>query len=671
MGTDTVLVTHVEDTLSVPEILFDYNYTRDSLTLWLRDTADINNDTLKLRVTFATLDSLKNPTTETDTISVKFSSKKKVSKDKKESKPKDTGIDSLHFRIKSNFSGDFDIQKKITISIPIPLDNIDTTMLRLYEVVDSSFEDDRTQKLLKSVRLDSAHYRLCFKRPILGDIVWYPTFDSIVSPNWYTATYNETRDTVNIEVTDSAMIYKSKFPNILKYRNEFYLDQVQKIRDSVSTVIINQKVVKYDRPSRDTITIKLDKAPSRGVEISAINVEKLPADAFETIQNDDRITIIIRDTAALHKDTLALKFNTFDRLVRNKSGKLIEKVYKDTLFAIYKIKFQRLRQPQLLGTDTIVFPFERALQSKPTVTLVDLPRKGSAWYKDSLSAKRDTFMIISDDNAFRQLDTIKYVISYPTLTKTEADTIKIDTMQIVRPVVKTDVAPTDRRRRSEIGKEGQKQKAEQDKKLTKATVNMPLQYDMDIDTINTKNRIISYPFEPGKQYMLEIDDSTFTSIYGTPNLYVNSKAKIRELDYYGQLNIDIQNIGYIERMPDIDEDIPPFENLDTSRALHKRFDPRDTMAVQHTQITEGQILVCLCDAKGKVKYSQAITADSVVKFEYILPADYKVKLIHDRNANGKWDTGKYIEQSYPERTIEFPKNQLVKSKWTTELVWKL
>lgn len=672
MGTDTVLVTHVEDTLSIPEILFDYNYTRDSLTLWLRDTADINNDTLKLRVTFATLDSLKNPTTETDTISVKFTSRKKVaSKDKKSEKPKDTGIDSLQFRIKGNFSGDFDIQKKITISIPLPLQEIDTSMLRLYEIVDSSFNDDMNQKLVKSVRLDSANYRLVFKRPILGDIVWYPTFDSIVSPNWYTATYSTNRDTVNIQVTDSAMIHRSKFPNLLKYRYDYYLDQTVKARDSVSTVIINQKVVKYDRPSRDTIQIILDKPPTRGVEVSAINVEKLPENTFEIIQNNDRITIVLHDTAATHKDTLALKFNTFDRLVRNKNGKLIEKVYKDTLFAMYKIKYQRLRPAKLLGTDTIMFSFERALTSKPEISLIDHPERGSRWYRDSLTAKRDTFFVISNDNVFRQLDTIKYVITYPTLDRYENEIIQSDTLQLVRPKEKKEEAQTDRRRRSEIGKEGQKQKAEAEKGKFKATLRFPLQYEMSHDTLNNKNLVLSYPFEPGKQYMMEIDDSTFTSIYGTPNLYLTSKAKIRELDYYGQMTIDLQNIGYIENAPDIDEDIPPFENLDTSRTLHKRINPRDTMAVQHAQINEGQLLVCLCNAKGEIKYKQAIAADSVVKFEYILPAEYKVKIIHDRDANGKWDTGKYIEQSYPERTMEHPKKQIVKSKWVTELIWKL
>jgi hypothetical protein len=183
--------------------------------------------------------------------------------------------------------------------------------------------------------------------------------------------------------------------------------------------------------------------------------------------------------------------------------------------------------------------------------------------------------------------------------------------------------------------------------------------------------ILKYEFEPGKNYMLEIDDSTFTSIYGTPNLYISSKAKIRELDYYGQMNIDIQNLGNIERYPDVDDDIPPFENIDTSRTLHKKINPNDTIAVQHTQIQEGQMLICLCSNKGEIKYKQAIKTDSIVKFEYILPGDYKVIIIHDRNLNGQWDTGKYIENSYPERTIEFPKKQTVKSKWTTELTWKL
>ncbi|MCR5455954.1 MAG: hypothetical protein K6F33_13275, partial [Bacteroidales bacterium] len=673
VGTDTVLITHVEDTLSVPNMIYDYNYNRDSLTLWLRDTADINNDTLKLRVTFATLDSLKNPITETDTINARFTQKKKVaSKDKKDkAAPKDTGIDSLHFRIKSNFSGEYDIQKPITVSIPLPLESIDTSMIKLYEVVDSSFADDMTQKLIKTVRLDSANYRLVFKRPIIGDIVWYPTFDSIVRPDWYTATYSANRDTVLIEVTDSVMIRKSKFTNLLKYHHDFYLDQTVKARDSVSTVIINQKLLKYDRPSRDTITIKLEKPPTRGVEVSAINVEKLPENAIEAIQDYDFITLVLHDTAAIHKDTLALKFNTFDRQVRNKNGKLIDKVYKDTLFAIYKIKFQRLRQPKILGTDTIVFPFERPLRSMPEVSLVDLPAKGTRWYKDSISAKRDTFMIISNDNDFRQLDTINYAISYPTLDFDETEIIKTDTLQLVRPKEEKEEVQTGRRRRSEIGKESQKQKEEDEKNKFKATLKFPLEYTMTVDTLNSKNKIITYPFEPGKQYMLEIDDSTFHSIYGTPNLYLSSKAKIRELDYYGQININIQNLGYIENMPDIDEDIPPFENIDTSRTLHKRIDPRDTMAVQHATINEGQVLVCLCSDKGEIKYSQAITADSIVKFEYILPAEYKVKLIHDRNANGKWDTGKYIEQSYPERTMEFPKKQIVKSKWTTEMEWKL
>ena len=670
---DSVLITYVDDTLKSPRMLYDFNYTRDSLIVWMLDTADINNDTLQLRVTFSTLDSLNNPTTETDTISVKFSSKKKVSKDKKETKTADTGIDSLHFRLKTNFSGDFDIKGSIKIDIPLPTSNNDTSMVKLYQIVDTSFADDLNNKITKSIRIDSTHYRVIFKRPILGDIVWYPTIDTIISPDWYTVQYSNTRDTIDITVTDTAMAHRSIFSNLLKYHNAYYLGQIQKIRDSISTNIIDQKIVRYERPSRDSIKILMEKPPTKDIEILPINIDKIADGGIDVVQDGYNVTLLLRDTSALKKDTLALKFNTYDRIVRNRNGKLIDRNFKDTLFAIYKIKFQSVTGTMLKGNDTMVFVFAHPLKNTPKITLENYPQKGAEWYTSSINSKRDTFTIVSSDPVFTDADTLKYILTYPTLNKSEEWITKSDTLSIVREkkTQTNDNGKGGRRRKSDVGMDKQKEKEDAQKNLIPATLKFPLQYNIEADSMNSKNMILKYEFEPGKNYMLEIDDSTFTSIYGTPNLYVSSKAKIRELDYYGQMNIDIQNLGNIERYPDVDDDIPPFENIDTSRTLHKKINPNDTIAVQHTQIQEGQMLICLCSNKGEIKYKQAIKTDSIVKFEYILPGDYKVIIIHDRNLNGQWDTGKYIENSYPERTIEFPKKQTVKSKWTTELTWKL
>lgn len=170
VGQDSVIITYVDDTLKSPKMIYDFNKKRDSLIVWLTDTTDINNDTLEVRVSFPTLDSLNNPIVETDTLSVRFKNKK-AGKGKKEEKQEDTGIDSLSFRLKTNFSGDFDINASVNIQVPIVYDKIDTSLLKLYEVVDSSFVDDMNNKIMKAARLDSANYRLIFKRPILGDIV--------------------------------------------------------------------------------------------------------------------------------------------------------------------------------------------------------------------------------------------------------------------------------------------------------------------------------------------------------------------------------------------------------------------------------------------------------------------------------------------------------------------
>ncbi len=670
---DSVIITYVDDTLRAPEMVYDFNYFRDSLTVWLKDTADINNDTLQIRVTFATLDSLQMPTTETDTLNVKFAKKKPVASKDKKSKPQaeKKDIDSLNFTIKSNFTGDFDMEKSIKLTVPIMYDYIDTSLIKIYECVDSTFEEDMNQKILKNQRLDSAHYRLIFKRPLTGDIVWYPT-DSIVSPSWYKATYSANRDTVEMEVLDSAMILKSKFPNMLKYHNDYYLGQVQKIRDSVNTVIIDQKRISFERESRDTIQVLLEKAPTREILLEPINIDKLPEGGIEILQNGPRITIVLRDSLAIMKDTLAIKFNTFDRYIHNRAHKVIERTHKDTLFAIYKIKYQSLKEKKLIDKDTMRFVFGRRLSDMPKVELCRYPEKGISWYSPTLYSGGDTLIITSADQDFLMLDTIRYAISYPTLNKQEEPIWQTDTLEMVRPKEEPAAkANTGNRRKSDIGKETQQQQEAAKQNMAKAPLRFPVEYTMANDTMNAKNKILTFDSEPGKQYMFEVDDSAFVSIYNTPNLYMSSKAKIRMPDYYGEFTIAIQNLGNMEHYPDIDDDIPPFEEIDTSHTLRRRINPKDTMAAEYTQISEGQALICLCGAKGEIKYMQAIKCDSVVSFQYLLPGEYTVKIIHDRNMNGKWDTGKYLEQSYPERALKFPKKQTVKSKWNTEAVWRL
>ena len=49
------------------------------------------------------------------------------------------------------------------------------------------------------------------------------------------------------------------------------------------------------------------------------------------------------------------------------------------------------------------------------------------------------------------------------------------------------------------------------------------------------------------------------------------------------------------------------------------------------------------------------------------PDTYRIKFVHDRNNNGKWDTGKYIEGLQPEK-VEFVKRDVkVRANWDHDI----
>ncbi len=742
---DTVLMTYVEDTLRSPEVVYDFNHNRDSLFVWLLDTADVRNDTLALRVTFSTIDSLQNPITETDTVRLRYAVKKAGKGDdgKKQASKAPQMIDSLCFAVTSNFKGDFDQNGVASIKIPIPVAEIDTSRIRLYELQDSSFVEDMNQKLIKAVRLDSADYRLVFKRGIYGDIIFYPS-DTVVGKDWFTATYSPNRDTVDIHVTDTAMVKKGRFKNVLKYYNEYYLGEIQKLRDSVPTGIVPQKILSYSRPSRDSIIVVLEKKPTRAIQFAPINVNTTYEQWVDTVFEKERVVFLIRDTAALYKDTLAVKFNTFDRYVKNrKGGKITETFFRDTLFAIYKVKTQKVKSVKRITNDTMQFVFAYPLQNDPVFAFVRQAKKVDTsrldlidtlgidlvdtlgidlvdtlgidlvdtlgidlvdtlrmvvpepepivepvpivqpvveedtvfhvfWNSMEFSEQRDTMWLVLSDYAASK-DTLRYSVSYLSPNRLDDFELVTDTLSSMRlPEVVEQKNQTDRRRRSNVGLDAQRQKEDEKKNMVQAVLRIPLSFNIENDTTYLRDKNIIYPWEPEKHYEIQVDDSAFTSILNTPNLYFASKMQVRPDDYYGSMNISLLNTGNVEHYPDIDEDLPPFKDLDTARVrIRKRTPVVTDSTADFTSISQGQLLVCLCTDKGEIKYMKTANCDESVLFDYILPGDYYLRIIYDRNANRKWDTGDYLKGLYPERVIAYPRKQTVKSKWVVDVLWKL
>ena len=84
----------------------------------------------------------------------------------------------------------------------------------------------------------------------------------------------------------------------------------------------------------------------------------------------------------------------------------------------------------------------------------------------------------------------------------------------------------------------------------------------------------------------------------------------------------------------------------------------------------GQYILQLVNEKESVVYEeQLVNKSGKVHFDLLTPGKYKIKAIHDRNLNGRWDTGNYRKKIQPEEVIYFPKIIDIKANWDVEEDW--
>jgi hypothetical protein len=83
---------------------------------------------------------------------------------------------------------------------------------------------------------------------------------------------------------------------------------------------------------------------------------------------------------------------------------------------------------------------------------------------------------------------------------------------------------------------------------------------------------------------------------------------------------------------------------------------------------ENYILQLLTD-KDDIRDQRILHGPGKVLFDYLFPGKYKLRIIHDRNRNGHWDTGDYRIKLQPEEVFLFPKITEIRSNWDVEETW--
>lgn len=84
------------------------------------------------------------------------------------------------------------------------------------------------------------------------------------------------------------------------------------------------------------------------------------------------------------------------------------------------------------------------------------------------------------------------------------------------------------------------------------------------------------------------------------------------------------------------------------------------------------IIVQLTNDKGEVLVEKYSEKPEPIDFVYLDPKSYFLRVVYDANANGKWDSGNYLEQQQPERISYYPKEiEDVRAGWDSVIEFTL
>ena len=160
------------------------------------------------------------------------------------------------------------------------------------------------------------------------------------------------------------------------------------------------------------------------------------------------------------------------------------------------------------------------------------------------------------------------------------------------------------------------------------TLLVPVHFPVIHDRVKLRRYFMDVDWEGLATYELSIFPDAFTDIYGLTHDTITQVFKVRDPEYYGRILLNLTGIS-------------------------------------------GQKIIQVLDSKGKPVRKQLTDADGLIEFDYMPPSTFTLKLIHDRNANGKWDTGEYLEHRQPEGVEFYPEKIGIRSNFDMEVNWEL
>ena len=116
-------------------------------------------------------------------------------------------------------------------------------------------------------------------------------------------------------------------------------------------------------------------------------------------------------------------------------------------------------------------------------------------------------------------------------------------------------------------------------------------------------------------------------------------------------------------------DVMGYEN-DSTAIEFATYDPEkfSTVSLNVTGEGKNKYIILLTDASGKTLQEKTGVTSGKYRFNYVTPGDIRLRIIEDKNGNGKWDAGDVIAGLQPERAEGYF-NEKREETFTTKMNW--
>lgn len=131
-----------------------------------------------------------------------------------------------------------------------------------------------------------------------------------------------------------------------------------------------------------------------------------------------------------------------------------------------------------------------------------------------------------------------------------------------------------------------------------------------------------YPWRAGMIYEIKADTGAFASDFNTRSKVFTKKFELAKKDDYGTLKVKIL-------VPEPDK----------------------------------QYLLEIVNENKSIVNKLIVNQDTSVSFNNYRAGKYFIRIIYDNNKNGKWDTGNYKKDIYPEKIYNEPKELSIRANW--------